>query len=164
MSHPERARLAEIVVDRPDGERRRGCGYLVAPGLVLTADHVVAGATSIGVWLGAPQLLDLKSGTGIAPGDILRVKEADLALLPVKRPHRSPGDENVLLGRVDRSATEPAPAVAAGFPRFKLRAAPNRPGVKLREVHYATGTIAPGSNVKTETLELAVLVEPAEDR
>ena len=155
--------MAEIVVVRSDGERRRGCGYLVAPGWVLTAEHVVAGVTSIAVWFGAPQILEPESGTGVAPGTILCLEEADLALLPVNRPQRSPGDENVLVGRLDRSATEPAPVVAAGFPRFKLRPAPGRPGVNLREVHFATGTIAPGSNVKTGTLELAVLVEPAED-
>jgi len=57
MDHPARARVAEIMVARMGGSgeaRTRGSGYLVSPGWVLTACHVVHDATSIGVWPGAP--------------------------------------------------------------------------------------------------------------
>ena len=43
------ARVAEIIVESATGERRRGSGYLVAPGRVLTAAHVVASAVSVRV-------------------------------------------------------------------------------------------------------------------
>ena len=49
-------RVAQIVVDRgPGGEGSRGSGYLVAPGLVLTAAHVVAGAVTVRVRLDVGQ-------------------------------------------------------------------------------------------------------------
>jgi hypothetical protein len=162
LSHPERARLAELVVVRSDGERRRGGGYLVAPGWVLTADHVVADATAVAVWLGAPQDLDPRYGAGVVPDKIVRSEAADLALVPIEAPHPVPPGR-VLLGGLDRSGSGSVPVVAAGFPRFKLRPAPDRLGVDLREVHYATGSIMPGSNVKTSTFELDVLVAPPDD-
>ena len=46
MDHPTRAALAELFVTRTTEGPSRGTGYLVAPGWVLTAAHVVDGATS----------------------------------------------------------------------------------------------------------------------
>ncbi|WIM93250.1 trypsin-like peptidase domain-containing protein [Actinoplanes oblitus] len=159
--HPARARLAEVLVNRADGFARRGTGYLVAPGLVLTAAHVVAGARTVAVWLGSPRELETADGIGVDLAATLLDPEADLALLPLSR---SPaGVEPVLLGRLDRELPEPVPAVFAGFPRFKVRPAPGRPGVLLRELRLATGWINPGSDAKTGTLELAVREPPAED-
>ena len=88
---------------------------------------------------------------------------ADLALVPVPEGPR-PADlqSSVVLGRLDRGSAEKAPVVAAGFPRFKLRAAPNDPAVLLREVRYATGSISAGSNVKTDTFELGADNAPAD--
>jgi S1-C subfamily serine protease len=57
MDHPARARVAEIMVSRVGKEDTRGSGYLVSPGWVLTAHHVVKDAASVGVWLGAPREL-----------------------------------------------------------------------------------------------------------
>jgi hypothetical protein len=71
--------------------------------------------------------------------------------------------EPALLGQLDRTAVDPVPVAAAEYPRFKLRPAPGRPGVELRELHVAIGTINAGSDAKTGTLELAVQVVPAED-
>ena len=49
-------RVAQLAVDRgPGGEASRGSGYLVGPGLVLTAAHVVAGARVVRVRLDAGQ-------------------------------------------------------------------------------------------------------------
>lgn len=162
MSHPQRARLAEVLITRPGGRTRRGSGYLVAPGWVLTAAHTVAGAESAAVWLGAPQTLAEESGIGIDTGTILCLPDADLALLPVGPPSAAAVDR-VLLGQLDRSSPEEIPVVAAGFPRFKLRQAPSRREVLLREVEYATGLVNAAANVKTGTLRIAVLAAPADE-
>ncbi|MDB5448554.1 MAG: hypothetical protein JWQ97_3871, partial [Phenylobacterium sp.] len=163
IEHPARAHLAEIVVTRPGANRTRGSGYLVASGWVLTASHVVDGAESIGVWLGAPKELLEAEGIGVDPWAVLKLPGADLALVPVARSGDSPtGGERALVGRVDRDLPTQVPNVVAwGFPRHKLRPAPRRPETKLREVHYAAGTIT--VNVKADTLELTVLAVPEED-
>jgi len=167
VSDPDRPRLAEIFADRRDGPTIRGSGYLVRPGWVLTSAHVVDNASAVRVWLGAPAQLAADAGLPVEPAEILRAPAADLALLPLSLPAGGQGTSGpgagVLLGRMDRSATQPEPAVASGFPRFKLRPRANQPGVLLRDLHYAMGLIAAGSNVKTGTLELVVEVEPAED-
>lgn len=143
------------------GEHWRGSGYLVAPGWVLTAAHVVAGAEAVAVWLGAPPTMDARSGSGVNPQRILSCQGADLALLPLDSPP-APVDR-ALFGQVERAGSAPVPAVAAGCPRFKLRPDPARPGRELRELHLAEGTIAAMSDVKTATLELKVHVIPADD-
>ena len=104
MDHPARARVAEIMVTRmgrPGEEHTRGSGYLVSPGWVLTACHVVKDAASIGVWLGAPPELAPEAGVGVDPGRVLAVPAADLALLP-------------LGGQADDPLCEPVAVRAAG--------------------------------------------------
>ena len=57
-------RVAQIVVERgPGGDGSRGSGYLVTPGLVLTAAHVVAGARVVRVRLdvGQPAEVDVQA-------------------------------------------------------------------------------------------------------
>ena len=57
-------RVAQIVVDRMPGiDSFRGSGYLVAPGLVLTAAHVLAGASAVQVRLdvGQPLTVDVQA-------------------------------------------------------------------------------------------------------
>jgi tetratricopeptide (TPR) repeat protein len=163
VDHPARACLAEIVVSRTGSQPVRGSGYLVAPGWVLTACHLVDGAGLIGVWLGAPAELRQADGVGVDPQSVLMVPGADVALLPVGMARSNPSCEPALFGRLDRDSPTSAPVVAAGFPRFKLRPSPIQPAVMLRELHYATGTIMGGSNVKTATHEFAVHVVPAQD-
>jgi hypothetical protein len=158
MSHPEQRRLAEIIVTR-DEVKSRGSGYAVAPGWVLTADHVIRDADDVTVWLGAPTRLKPGDGESIARDCILRAPTADMALIPVTLATY----DNVLFGRPDPNAVEPMPYVAAGFPRFKLRPAPDNPRVFLREVHYASGCTSAGSNAKTGTLEFVSSLEPAAD-
>ena len=152
MSHPARARVAELLVEHVDGSRTRGSGYLVGTGRVLTAAHVVDRARSVGVWLGAPAELSFDSGIGVEPDKIMLLPKADLALLPVAGQPVEP----VLFGRLDRESVEPLPAVAVGCPRFMLRPAPGRPGVQLRDLHLAVGRVAGLSHAKTATLHLAV--------
>ena len=65
--------------------------------------------------------------------------------------------------RLDRDPGPPVPVAAAGCPRFKLRPAPGRPGVLLRELDYAIGSIAPLSDAKTGMYEFAVGVPPGPD-
>ena len=161
VSHPERGRLAQIIASWPGGEKRHGSGYLVTPGWVLAAAHVVAGAESAGVWLGAPQVLEWESRLAVDTAAMLLAKEADLALLPLRPPLSPMPPDLVLVGRVNRDSVTEIPAVAAGFPRFKLRPAPGPGEDSLREVQYATGLVNPGSNVKTDTFALMVLAAPA---
>ena len=152
--HPVRARVADVVAEGPavDG---RGSGYLVADGWVLTAQHVVAGAAKVAVWLGAPARLGPDGRRDVDLTSALLDEGSDLALLPVTVDAESPV-EPALLGRLDRDAAAPVPVVAAGCPRFKLRAGPTR-GKLLRELHEAHGTVAARSNTKTGTYEMADL-------
>jgi hypothetical protein len=88
------------VVATQAGESRRGSGYLAAPGWMLTASHVVAGAEAVAVWLGAPPALEASLGVGVDPRRILMVAGTDLALVPVG-PGGAGAAEPVLLGRLD---------------------------------------------------------------
>jgi SOS-response transcriptional repressor LexA len=162
VDHPARARVAEIIVSRVGNENTRGSGYLVSPGWVLTAHHVVYGAVSVGVWLGAPAELAPNAGVGVDPGRVLAVPAADLALLPVGGQADDPLGEPALLGRLDWEPGPPVPVAAAGCPRFKLRPAPDRPGVLLRELGYAIGSIAALPS-KTGRFTFAVDVPPGPD-
>jgi Trypsin-like peptidase domain len=164
--HPARARVAEIMVARTGGtgeEYARGSGYLVSPGWVLTAHHVVKDAASVGVWLGAPPELVSEAGVAVDVGRVLVVPAVDLALLPVGGPADDPLCEPALFGRLDRDTGPPVPVAAAGCPRFKLRPAPARPGVLLRELDYAIGSIAALSDAKTGRFAFAVDVPPGPD-
>ena len=163
MDHPARPRVAEIIVSRAGQEPTRGSGYLVCPGWVLTAHHVIRDAASVGVWLGAPAELVPAAGTGVDVGRVLTLPAADLALLPMGGPPDDQVGEPALLGRLDRDPGAPVPAAAAGCPRFKVRPAPGRPGVLLRELEYAIGSIAALSDAKTGTYEFAVMPVPGED-
>ena len=166
IDHPARARVAEIMVARMGGageEHTRGSGYLVSTGWVLTAHHVVKNAVSVGVWLGAPPELAPEAGVGVDPGRVLSVPAADLALLPLGGQVGDPRCEPALFGRLDRDPGPPVPAAAAGCPRFKLRPAPDRPGVLLRELDYAIGSIAGLSDAKTGRFAFTVEVAPGPD-
>jgi tetratricopeptide (TPR) repeat protein len=166
IDHPARARVAEIMVarrGRAGEEPTRGSGYLVSPGWVLTAHHVVKDAVSVGVWLGAPPELAPEAGIVVEVGQVLTLPAADLALLPVDGQADGPPCEPALFGRLDRDPGPPVPAAAAGCPRFKLRPAPDRPGVLLRELDYAIGSIAGLSDAKTGRFAFAVDVPPGPD-
>ena len=166
IDHPARARVAEIMVARVGGageEHTRGTGYLVSPGWVLTAYHVVKDSASVGVWLGVPAELAPEAGVGVDPGRVLVVRAGDLALLPVGGQADDPLWEPALFGRLDREPGPAVPVAAAGCPRSKLRPAPARPGVLLREMDYAIGSIAALSDAKTGRFAFAVDVPPGPD-
>jgi Trypsin-like peptidase domain len=166
IDHPARARVAEIMVARMGraGEPpTRGSGYLVLPGWVLTAHHVVKDAVSVGVWLGAPAELVPEAGVGVDVGRVLTVPAADLALLPVGGAVDDSLWEPALFGRLDRDPGPAVPVAAAGCPRFKLRPAPDRPTVLLRDLDYAIGSITGLSDAKTGRFAFAVDVPPGPD-
>jgi tetratricopeptide (TPR) repeat protein len=169
IDHPARARIAEVIVTRTGKGMTRGSGYLVSPGWVLTAGHVVADVTSIGVWFGVKPKLAPEAGVGVDIRRVLILAGADLALLPVEG-HPSvegqlsgPSVEPVLWGRLDREPGPAVPAAAAGCPRFKLRSAPGRPDVLLRELHYAIGSIPALSDAKTDRFAFTVDAPPGPD-
>jgi hypothetical protein len=98
----------------------------------------------------------------VDPAAALLDQGADLALLPITADVET-GNAPALLGRLDRDSPAAVPVVAAGFPRFKLRADPTGE-LLLREMHEANGLIAARSNAKTGTYEMARLeVVPDED-
>ena len=166
MDHPARARVAEIMVARVGGageERTRGSGYLVSPGWVLTAYHVVKDAVSVGVWLGAPLELVPEEGVAVEAGRVLAAPAADLALLPLSGQADDPSCEPAPFGRLVREPGPAVPVAAVGCPRFKLRPAPDRPGVLLRELDYAIGSIAALSDARTGRFAFAVDVPPGPD-
>ncbi|MGR3933062.1 trypsin-like peptidase domain-containing protein [Streptomyces sp. BRA346] len=138
-------RVAEILVETAADDRRRGSGYLVAPGRVLTAAHVVASAVSVRVRFEADR-----------PGE--RVLEAevrfehpptDVAVLAV------PLDE-VPVARFGRVGERDAVlrCSAMGFPAFKMRRGDD--GRPYRDAEHVHGTCAVLSNRREGTLDLSV--------
>jgi hypothetical protein len=150
-------------VDRIGEKSKVGSGYLVSPGWVLTARHVVQDAASVAVWLGAPPALIPEEGIGVDLRQVLTVAAVDLALLPVGKRVDDPSCEQALLGRLTREPGEPVPVAAAGCPRFKLRPAPARPDVLLRDLTYAIGSIAELSNSRSGGFAFTVDVAPGPD-
>ncbi|MFI0815531.1 trypsin-like peptidase domain-containing protein [Streptomyces sp. NPDC021098] len=140
-------RVAEIIVETATGDRRRGSGYLVAPGRVLTAAHVVASAVSVRVRFEADR-----------PGE--RVLEAevcfehpptDVAVLAV--PFSSEEVPVARFGRVgERDAVLRCSAM--GFPAFKIRRGDD--GRPYRDAEHVHGTCAVLSNRREGTLDLSV--------
>ena len=162
MEHPTEACLAEVLVIDPGGRFSRGSGYRVARGWVLTAAHVVQKSARITVWFGAPTELRANEGLAVDPAVVRMVQELDLALLPVPDATVGPGFAAPAFGTLDRDSSVQVPTVAAGFPWFKLRPAPGRAGVELRDAHYATALVVGGSNLRTGTLAFPVTGPPPE--
>jgi hypothetical protein len=148
-------RVAQIVVDRGAGiDSFRGSGYLVRPGLVLTAAHVLAGASAVRVRLdvGQPNQVDVEAegrwadpqgshGTDLAvvmiPTDVTAGREADLAQF----------------GQIS-DGTAVLAVQALGFPRFKLRrsaASTGEPEV-FRDLDQVTGHAPVAANRRQGTL------------
>ncbi|MER7996603.1 tetratricopeptide repeat protein [Micromonospora chalcea] len=147
-------RVAEVIVVRGDGSAERGSGYRVRDDLVLTAAHVVAGGTDVTLRFDAEQ-----PGEWSAPGTVAWCDPtADVALVRLARVH----GVSVIPAKFGRLTATPqrVPAQVVGFPRWKLRKAPD--GVLVREAHHAMGSIAGLSNPKSQTLEIRV-DPPGED-
>ncbi|MCX4669670.1 serine protease [Streptomyces sp. NBC_01381] len=155
----EAARVAEVLVSRPGGQPgRRGSGYRVGNGCVLTAAHVVAGpVASVRVRFDA----DL-AGEWSADVRVVLIAEAvDIALLEIMGAPQGPTVEHPRYEGVPK-ADVVLRFSALGFPRFKLRNDSMRllddgSPSQYRDSCHLTGTISVLSNRREGTLELAVL-------
>ncbi|GAB7108617.1 hypothetical protein JCM4814A_69310 [Streptomyces phaeofaciens JCM 4814] len=141
-------RVAEIIAPG-----RRGSGYLVAPGTVLTAAHVVEGATDVTVRFQAdrPGERTLTATTAWAHAGI------DVAVLTVRAFEDAPP---VAFGRAGESDAV-LRCTAMGFPRFKLRT--DGDGSRFRDAEHVHATCAVLSNRREGTLDLGVAPAPAAD-
>jgi hypothetical protein len=156
-------RVAQVIVHRgPGDEGSRGSGYLIAPGMVLTAAHVLARASTVRVRLDAGNQNEIdvladKWWVDPDPGD-----GTDLAVI------RIPGEatagrhvERVRFGRIS-DCTAVLPVQAFGYPLFKLRPILPRkdePGVS-RDLEQVTGHAPVAANRRQGTLAV-YLDDPA---
>ena len=148
-------RVAQIVVDRgPDRHGSGGSGYLVAPGLVLTAAHVVAGARAVGVRLDVDQPTEIETsaeGWWVDPGGS---DGTDLAVVAI--PSEATAGRAVELARFGRigDTTAVLAVRASGFPQFKMRASPSgkkEPRV-FRDLDQVAGHAPVAANRRQGTL------------
>ncbi|MFE9968703.1 trypsin-like peptidase domain-containing protein [Streptomyces sp. NPDC005525] len=149
---PERA--AEIIVGLSGGGRR-GSGYLVAPGRVLTAAHVVAGADGIRVRFQADrpgervvEAVVAWAHDGIDVAVLVLSGDTDEDVAPVS--YGTVGDQDAVLG-----------CTAMGFPRFKLRT--DAAGRRFRDAEHMDARCAVLANRREGTLDLRITAPLAED-
>ncbi|HET6856321.1 MAG TPA: trypsin-like peptidase domain-containing protein [Streptomyces sp.] len=147
--------VAEVVVTVAGGGRgRRGSGYLVAPGRVLTAAHVVDGASGIRVRFEA----DRPDEQVVAARVEWKHQGIDVAVLAV------PGaGTDVAAASYGRLGEHDAVVrcTAVGFPRFKLRT--DDDGSSFRDAEHIHASCAALSNRREGTLDLSVDSPPAQD-
>ncbi|MDQ4020706.1 MAG: serine protease, partial [Actinomycetota bacterium] len=146
--------IAEIIVALEDPPGRRGSGYRVGPGAVLTAAHIVEGAASVRARFDA----DLPGEWTAEVISCWTDPRSDLAVLTVAPREGEPAVAVPRFGRIggDRAAVLAVQAV--GFPRFKLK---SDDGIedhpqRYRDSHQADGSVAVLSNRREGTLEIRV--------
>ncbi|MGY4960576.1 trypsin-like peptidase domain-containing protein [Streptomyces sp. 900105245] len=141
------ARAAEVIVTALDGRARRGSGYLIHSGVVLTAAHVVRGAKRIALRFDAD-----RPDERTRRADVLWLAEhIDIALLSVPD---EVTDTAVAFGRVgERDAV--LRCTTLGFPRFKLRPYGDDEA-SYRDTCHAEGSCPVLSHRREGTLELIV--------
>jgi Trypsin-like peptidase domain len=147
-------RVAQLVVDRgPGDEGSRGSGYLVGPGLVLTAAHVVAGARVVKVRLDVDQPAEVDVPAAGWWADPVGHHGTDLAVVMIA-PDATAGREvePARFGWISEGMAVLA-VQAFGFPRFKLRgdAADGGLGV-FRDLEHVTGHAPVAANRRQGTL------------
>ncbi|MET9524803.1 trypsin-like peptidase domain-containing protein [Streptomyces coeruleorubidus] len=148
-------RVAEVIAVLPGGSGRRGSGYLVAAGTVLTAAHVIADARAVRVRFDAD-----RPGERIVEATVeWRHTGTDTAVLAVPGGDGAEAVEAARFGRVEESDAVLS-CTAVGFPRFKLRTDPD--GTRYRDVEHVRGACAVLSNRREGTLDLQV-TPPATD-
>ncbi|WP_157872319.1 S1 family peptidase [Streptomyces silaceus] len=139
--------VAEVLVTHDAGERR-GSGYLVGPGTVLTAAHVVAGvrrarvrfdADRPGEYMNDAQVLWHHKGVDVA---VLGVPSRDSLSVSTARFARVPEDDVLLR------------CSAAGFPRFTLRE--GQGGSRFRDCEHVHASCSVPANRREGTLDLRV--------
>lgn len=159
-------RVAQIAVERgPGHEGSRGSGYLIAPGRVLTAAHVVAGASAVRVRLdlGKDTRIDVQAESWWA--DPAGHQGTDLAVITI--PEAATAGRTCELARFGRISDSAAVLTveAFGFPLFKLRDDPgeiDRGGV-FRDFEQATGHSPVAANRRQGTLAV-YLDDPPPDQ
>ncbi|MFB6517180.1 NB-ARC domain-containing protein [Streptomyces sp. NPDC056401] len=149
------ARVAEVIVTTASGKARRGSGYLVAAGRVLTAAHVVTDASVVRVRFDAD-----RSGERVLHAEVTFTDDAiDVAVLSVAAVAAVAPlpDGPARFGRVgEHDAVLQCSAV--GFPAFKLREEGD--GSRYRDSEHVHGSCSVLSNRREGTLDLRV---PAPD-
>ncbi|MFI6011691.1 trypsin-like peptidase domain-containing protein [Streptomyces sp. NPDC051243] len=140
------ARAAEIIVTVANGRGRRGSGYLIRDGVLLTAAHVVRSAERISVRFDA----DLPTERVLDAQVLWCHHGMDFALLGVPGENT---DAPVAFGHVGEYDAI-LKCSTLGFPRFKLRTYHN--GANYRDTCHAEGTSPVLSHRREGTLELIV--------
>jgi HEXXH motif-containing protein len=154
---PQRA--AKIIVTTNDGRERRGSGYLVAAGRVLTAAHVIKDAAKVEVRFQADRPDELTVSAAVE----WRHTGIDVAVLvvPVRLGVTGTGAvPSAAFGRIGERDVV-LRCTALGYPRFKLRT--DRDGSLFRDAEHADPTCAALSNRGEGTLDLKVTSPPADD-
>lgn len=114
-------RVAQLVVDRADGRAPyRASGYLVAGGKVLTAAHVLAGATAVRVRLDVGRSTEIAVDSSDWWADPAGHLGTDLGIVEIAPDAVGRPVDPAGFGRFSESAAVLA-VQAAGFPLFKLR-------------------------------------------
>jgi hypothetical protein len=148
-------RVAQIAVEREPGHvGSRGSGYLIAPGRVLTAAHVVAGASVIRVRLDVGQAAEIDLQAEGWWADPEGRKGTDLAVITI--PETVTAGRKVELARFGRISDCAAvlKVEAFGFPLFKLRddtADGGHRGV-FRDLEQVIGHVPVAANRRQGTL------------
>ncbi|MET7700676.1 trypsin-like peptidase domain-containing protein [Streptomyces sp. NPDC005485] len=137
--------VAEVVVRLRDGGRRRGSGYLVASGAVLTAAHVVAGAAEIRVRFDADRPGERQADVSVAWAHA----GIDVAVLAVPQEKA----EHARAGRIGE-ADAVLRCSAVGFPEFKMRT--DEASWHYRDSEHVHATCAVLANRREGTLDLSV--------
>ncbi len=146
--------VAEIIVAVDDAPGRRGSGYRVGPGAVLTAAHVVQDAAAVRVRFDA----DLPGEWTASVRSCWVDRRSDLAVLSIAPRDGEPAVAVARFGRIGADRAAVLATRAVGFPRFKLKGGAgtgNGPGL-YRDSHQADGSAAVLSNRREGTLEVTV--------
>jgi hypothetical protein len=147
--------VAEIIVAVEDAPGRRGSGYRVRPGAVLTAAHVIADAAAVRVRFDA----DLPGEWTASVTSCWIDRRSDLAVLSIAPRDGEPAVAVARFGRIGAGQGAVLAIRMAGFPRFKLKG--GDAAGKYRDSHQADGSVAVLSNWREGTLEVTV---PAPER
>ena len=155
MITAESWQVAQMVVDRgPAGDGSRASGYLVAPGLVLTAAHVAAGASAVQVRLDVGQRVEVDVQAEGWWADPEGHNGTDLAVVMIPAEATARRDAvRAPCGRI-RDGTAVLAVQAFRFPLFKLRASPaskGEPGA-FRDLEQVTGHAPVAANRRQGTL------------
>lgn len=166
MPGPVRARVAQLTVTHELGGRRLGSGYLVADGVVLTAGHVLDGASAVLATF-EPDQPGQRWGEAIS---WWADRDTDIGMVGIAPWTVGAGGEPLSpanFGRLPDSA-EVVEVVAVGFPRWKMRNADGTVPVdgdgkkRFRESAHIVGISPLQSNARRRALEVVLTAPPAE--